>query len=268
MKNILFVILSLFMMISCTYKDKDTLGSLIQDELSSLSVDLKEVDLDNTDKESSQFITALKKGDYSVLDEYFDTNNLSPSIVLEKSKIDLYNWAEHKKRKYSVADFSFSNEGKVLAYTNQYGIIFINDQEELISLEEVNTISNANCLGFSYIIANSREHTTPRDLREFFDENVYDYSSLSIGYRSFQNLLIALDIHSQIDFDQLDLYAIHAYISEKLEGLQSRTAVFNHLVFEMYFSLYDNKPRNTIYIPMHIEVHYAPGAAFCDYDEE
>ncbi len=84
--------------------------------------------------ELQNIISSVEKQDFSIFDELFDTSQLSPYKYIgdfEHIKDEKTNYISH------------THKGKIIAYTNQYGMVFFNDEEILHTLEDIQKVPYA-----------------------------------------------------------------------------------------------------------------------------
>ncbi|MGL4394011.1 MAG: hypothetical protein ACRCS8_02170 [Brevinema sp.] len=82
-----------------------------------------------TPEERASIIAGLENGDYTVLDRFFTTNELKPFLKVQ-DKIFI------KDGKTNIV--SFQNKDSIIAYTNVYGIVFLNSTQVILDSVQIN----------------------------------------------------------------------------------------------------------------------------------
>lgn len=94
------------------------------------------VAMNNTAPEVAEIIQNLEQGNEAVLEPFFCTNKLFPYVYVRNGSVVEYK--SYNKAKTNYVSFKMSDH--VAAYTNRYGVIFLNDQEILLSLSEITNL--------------------------------------------------------------------------------------------------------------------------------
>ena len=215
-----------------------------------------------SDAEKQKLIQGIENGDYSVLDPYLSREKLYPYKIMQATQVSDYQWVPHEDRESISKNITFDNNGKVIAYTNQYGFVLLNDEEFLLTKQDISNIPNAECLGFEYIINTVSKLTNNNDIINELNESMFDSDVAITIFHSIRNFEKHFD--DSVDLSIIDEPEVIQYIYQKLyndnQQPESKNALLNYLVFYMFLNYPDH-----LNIPMHIEVHYAPGETFCAY---
>ncbi|MGL4367226.1 MAG: hypothetical protein ACRCTQ_02940 [Brevinemataceae bacterium] len=142
-----------------------------------------------TSEEITTIISGLENGDYTILDPFFETNQLFPYVVVTNGDVillDLKKLDLEEQSGYPLITNSFTLEksGIIIAYTNQYGIVFLNDNEVVVSKQEWLKISSNNTIGFEERMTNTFNLTDPTliadEFSQLYDSGVYQFLTYNI----------------------------------------------------------------------------------------
>ncbi|MGL4562670.1 MAG: hypothetical protein ACRCVW_02290 [Brevinema sp.] len=87
-----------------------------------------------TPEERAIIIAGLEKGDYTVLDRFFETNELYPEMIVQDAYIFESSIDSKVKETNNV---TFQNKKTIISYTNQYGVLFLNRDCTAFTEEEI-----------------------------------------------------------------------------------------------------------------------------------
>ncbi len=210
-----------------------------------------------------KIVHGIQNKNYRVLDEFLDTKEMSPYMIIHSGYIIGYD--ESKPINLDTGEFSlksnqitFSNIDKIISYTNKYGVIIYNNEEILVSQKEWNEVSPALNYAFLENMNQSFETTNIQDIIDSFDR-LYD-SSIYIAPRySYINLYNYIREHSAYsDSEELDKLMDYIYDEELLHYVYlktfkndnnntRRTVLLNHWTYLLYNSF--TSISNVYYLP-------------------
>ena len=81
-----------------------------------------------TEVQIQRFTTALENENYDFLEQLFNTNQLFPFLIVQNSKI---------VQNEITNQITFQNSGNVIAYTNIYGIVFLESSQTALNISEI-----------------------------------------------------------------------------------------------------------------------------------
>ncbi|MGL4560721.1 MAG: hypothetical protein ACRCV0_00325 [Brevinema sp.] len=117
--------------------DKETILESAADEVSETILETNEVNKKSeliTAEERAAIIVGLKNSDYTVLDRFFETNELYPEMIVQDAYIIESSIDSNIQETNNV---TFQNKETVISYTNQYGILFLNRNCTSFTEEEI-----------------------------------------------------------------------------------------------------------------------------------
>ncbi|MGL4394581.1 MAG: hypothetical protein ACRCS8_05090, partial [Brevinema sp.] len=198
-----------------------------------------------TPEERASIIAGLEKGDYTVLDRFFTTNELFPEFIVKDS--DIREWYCDLTNK-----ISFQNKGTVISYTNRYGISFLNSDELVLTEDELtNTlIQQSKSFGQIHTLASCIIETNIESITNILDEDVYDGGS-TILYIKAEFILHELlnldqkerkllDIYSPENRDKLIAYYHSRILPKNL--VQEKIVWINYIAYLMFRPMDDSHP--------------------------
>ncbi|MGL5955253.1 MAG: hypothetical protein ACRC0X_01405 [Brevinema sp.] len=152
--------------------------------------------------ELQNIISSIEKQDFSIFDNYFSKNELYPIFFLQDTVFTNIN---HTNIHTKV--ITFSNNGVPLVYSNQYGMIFYENSQPLVSLQEISNISEQVCPLWSYITDSKT--------------NYVKIDELADAYTSVYNLDQNINIDSQLRNSIVTFNTPRAYAFDRLMSLVS-----------------------------------------------
>ncbi|MGL5722267.1 MAG: hypothetical protein ACRCY4_07705 [Brevinema sp.] len=179
-------------------------------------------------------IAEIEKGNFTVLDPFFDTNELFPAsfvrdgYVIDFSTIDTLDYT----KPIPNIDFSnpltntitFSNIGEPITYTNKYGVPFIEDRKLLISLSILTNMRQYQCTGFEWLITSiANAQTTDEAFNadfQFGDSSYGVYIDYIIGASIKRYFDRDSNLSKVLDKSELKSYFRHKILSTSLENIQ------------------------------------------------
>ncbi|MGL4388031.1 MAG: hypothetical protein ACRCTJ_01385 [Brevinema sp.] len=120
-----------------------------------------------TDLEKSELIFELKKGDDKFLKKYASRKHAAPLQKLENGQIYVKKYLSGESLRQP---FTFINNGKTFLYENKFGVRFVNDEEVLLSLDEIKSMPNAQCFGFYDLMKKSYYATNYQQIQKLYKE--------------------------------------------------------------------------------------------------
>ena len=208
-----------------------------------------------SDRETQQIISELKKGNYKILDFYYSRESASPFIKLQNGQIYIKQYASYLNKEHITKAFSFKNNGKTFIYKNKYNLRFVNDEEVLLTLDEIKSMPNSECFGFSQLMEKAYSATNYTQIQqlyqEFFGEDLSLYYLIvkSHYYDLFKPFIkdylkiSAEDVFSKLEIDNIvnGIFNI-VYSSEE----QKRIVYLNMVLSQILTDYYDGHPYLTV----------------------
>ncbi|MGL4393667.1 MAG: hypothetical protein ACRCS8_00350, partial [Brevinema sp.] len=215
--------------------------SPIDTYLNSISTNTNEVEL-ITPEERASIIAGLEKGDYTVLDRFFETNELYPETMVQDAYIVESSIDSNLKKTNSV---TFQNKGAVISYTNQYGVLFLNQDCIAFTEEEISYSLTNQYLALSQIadltsqILSNNSTNFTKILNCIFPST--SYLMLSIANTKInqlvQNNTISLD-SLNINEEELDKYIISKIEPNDIDSLKKYW--INHIAWIVFKAMKKN----------------------------
>ena len=195
--------------------------------------------------ELQNIISAVENQDFSIFDKYFSKEKLFPIFILQDT---IFIDPDYDDIKTTL--IIYSNKGCSIAYTNKYGMLFLENSKELVSYEEILNIANqiseirGNELSWIY-----RQLSRPLANQDSRMKNSIIYHNLlylnsqilinnitqSKSLEQFTNsLLPILSVDNNSSYQQ---YLFTQSIGNTQSQLSS--ALKNHLVLSLYYPWYD-----------------------------
>ncbi|MGL5722268.1 MAG: hypothetical protein ACRCY4_07710 [Brevinema sp.] len=119
-------------------------------------------------------VSEVAKGNFKVLDPFFDTNELFPASFVRDGYIIIYlpeeeqayeNFITFQDTPNSTNFIKFSNVNIPISYTNKYGIPFIESRQLLIPTEILTNMRD-NQYSFEYVITSIEQGVSVEDIYE------------------------------------------------------------------------------------------------------
>lgn len=204
-----------------------------------------------SDSKRAKIISELKKGNYKVLDFYYSRKKAKPFITLQNGQI-------YVKQFYTkdpiTKPFTFKNNGKPFLYKNSYGVLFVNDKEVLLSLDEIKSMPNSECFGFYQMMQKAYSATNHKQIQQLYQEFVgidlsYYYTIVQDHYNA---VFINFDYHLGIDEKEVFTKQEREDIAEGFFNLvyptekQKITAYLNMILSKVLRDYYDGHPYLTV----------------------
>ncbi|MGL4560757.1 MAG: hypothetical protein ACRCV0_00510 [Brevinema sp.] len=225
--------------------------SPIDTYLDSISLATNEVKL-ITPEERATIVAGLEKGDYTVLDRFFETNELFPYITVRDGFFVQYygNQSTYtiNSNKSITNHYFFKSNGETLVYTNNYGLPFIVSDKPMLSVDELTNIPQASCSGLTDMVlaimnARNTETLLQGDFLFLGD------SSFKIFLTVISNKIIDLLGSNLINFNEI---IFDKYIQEKIlpqDFEVQKILVLNHLTQWIFRSKLYNSSEQELSLP-------------------
>ncbi|MGL4367230.1 MAG: hypothetical protein ACRCTQ_02960 [Brevinemataceae bacterium] len=153
-----FLLLFLCLFNSCVDKSTPKLVTEISHHQATNQLAGKESEM--TSEEITTIISGLENGDYTVLDPFFETNQLFPvSRIRNGFTVDYYGTDADNILYEKTNYIQFPNVGEIITYTNQYGIPFVESHKLLIPIETLTNLRKDTCYGTEYFITSINNAT-------------------------------------------------------------------------------------------------------------
>ena len=206
---------------------------------------------DISDRETQQIISELKKGNYKILDFYYSRESASPFIKLQDGQIYIKQYASYLNKEHITKAFSFKNNGKTFIYKNKYNLRFVNDEEVLLTLDEIKSMPNSECFGFSQLMEKAYSATNYTQIQQLYQEffggdSSYYYLIVKSHYYDLFKPFVknylkisAEDLFSKLEIDNIvnGIFNI-VYSSEE----QKRIVYLNMVLSQILNDYYDGHP--------------------------
>lgn len=196
-------------------------------------------------------ISELNNGNYEVLAKYFTRENLQADRILTNVIINMTGG----QKKDIIEEIPLKNAGKISSWRNQYGALFLNDEELLISLKEWESLPMT-CKKFQEKLRSFYSETDNKILQsrieEFFGldwRNIYiNFAAPPHDYGGCpEEIYILYDIIKDAFNQKTDLYD---YIMNRLilpqDPIKLRIALLNMIAFSFSAGDYERKVEGTV----------------------
>ncbi|MGL4562192.1 MAG: hypothetical protein ACRCV0_07915 [Brevinema sp.] len=207
-----------------------------------------------SETERTTIIVGLEKGDYTVLDRFFETNKLYPYIIATNGSVVLFDIENSKcigagDSTLITNDFTISNIGGVISYTNAYGIPFLNPNEVIVSQEEWNTIGSKATIHFETLVNVIFPLSDLSEILYTFDKCNKTFSDISLTYY-LMNVLSALDtyfVNSINDFDdKVKIRNLISFNAKNEDRSNINKPLINYLSTKVFFINNEKQHVNSI----------------------
>lgn len=127
-------------------------------------------EIDPCEAERQKLINGLDNADYSVLLPFISRDDIQPFGWLLNGQAVVKEYKSWLNIPCEITPFTFKKAGKVVVYTNQYDLKFINDQEILWDLDDIKALPNAVCFGFYDMMKQAFKAKDPQDIIKLYND--------------------------------------------------------------------------------------------------
>lgn len=255
-----YVLLIIFLISSCTSNKNqaevatlETNSVIFESEVLCTNSTLPDIGftLAISEEERASIIAGLKQDNYSVLDPFFETNELFPAFILQDTIF--INPTNNQKTEL----IHFKNSGEVLAYTNFAGVYFFNEKITLVDPEELSATTSIqegsdyktyDAYKIMFSTTNIRELDTmagrqfsgsPRHIARLYIADILtSFLQFYIKTDDSEGKGSVINIY---DYSDKDYSAREEYVKDKMFGSEDNYKQYQRSVLNAFiFSIYNN----------------------------